>query len=44
MTVDAADEPEVPVAPPGELEFPYDDRRPLETKGHRRQMTRVHSN
>jgi Uma2 family endonuclease len=39
MTVDAADEPEVPIAPPGEHELPCDDGEPMETNRHRQQMT-----
>jgi Uma2 family endonuclease len=39
MTVDAADEPEIPVFPPGENELPSDDGEPMETNRHRQQMT-----
>jgi Uma2 family endonuclease len=39
MTVDAADEPEIPVLPPGEDELPSDDGEPMETNRHRQQMT-----
>jgi Uma2 family endonuclease len=39
MTVDAADEPEEPVAPPGEYELPCDDGEPMESNRHRQQMT-----
>jgi Uma2 family endonuclease len=39
MTVDAADGPEIPVLPPGELELPSDDGEPMETNRHRLQMT-----
>jgi Uma2 family endonuclease len=34
----AADEPEIPVAPPGELELPYEDGEPMESNRHRQQM------
>jgi len=34
----AADEPEIPVVPPGELELPSDDGEPMETNRHRQQM------
>ena len=34
----AADEPEIPVVPPGELELPYDDGEPMESNRHRQQM------
>jgi Uma2 family endonuclease len=34
----AADEPEIPVVPPGEAELPCDDGEPMETNRHRQQM------
>lgn len=34
----AADEPEIPVVPPGELELPYEDGVPMESNRHRQQM------
>lgn len=39
MTADAADEPEIPVLPPGEDELPSSDGEPMETNRHRQQMT-----
>src|SRR4051812_6023263 len=34
----AADEPEIPVVPPGELELPSEDGEPMESNRHRQQM------
>src|SRR5262249_49774065 len=35
----AADEPEFPKPPPGELELPSEDGEPMESNRHRQQMT-----
>ncbi|HEV8246767.1 MAG TPA: Uma2 family endonuclease [Polyangiaceae bacterium] len=38
MEKSAAEEPEIPALPPGELELPSDDGEPMETGRHRQQM------